>query len=114
MKRVFLILLIPIFVFAKTDNSKYTTAGNVHLTVTNFGMLGTGFRVWDPKTGEPQPSCEYPVGTRTEHLYRAGLWVGAVSPQGINVTTGVNDATSVTPGSSEGFEFYPTRSSDDV
>ncbi|MCK4328695.1 hypothetical protein KAX02_02515 [candidate division WOR-3 bacterium] len=114
MRKLLIIFLFPLVVFAKTDNSKYTIAGNVHLTVTNFGMLGTGFRVWNPETGEPQPSCEYPVGTRTEHLYRAGLWVGAVSPQGINVTTGVNDATSVTPGSSEGFEFYPTRSSDDV
>lgn len=110
MKRLIFIFLIPILALAKTDNSKYTTTGNVYLTVTNFGMLGSGFRIWDPETGEPQPSCEYPAGTKTEHLYRAGLWVGAVSPHGISVTTGVNDATTVTPGSSEGFEFYPTRS----
>lgn len=114
MRLSLLIFLVPFLVFAKADNSKHTTAGNIYLTVTNFGMLGTGFRVWDPATGEPQPSCEYPAGTETERLYRAGLWVGAVSPQGISVTTGVNDATAITPGSSEGFEFYPTKHPDDV
>ena len=115
MNRLTLILvLLPAILPAKTDYTKYTTVGNVMLTVTNFGMLGTGFRIWDPETGEPQPSCEYPAGTRTEHLYRAGLWVGAISPIGICVTTGVSDATTITPGSSEGFEFYPTRDPNDV
>jgi len=109
-----MLVLLPIILPAKTDYTKYTTVGNVMLTVTNFGMLGTGFRIWDPETGAPQPSCEYPAGTRTEHLYRAGLWVGAISPIGISVTTGVSDATTITPGSSEGFEFYPTRDPDDV
>jgi hypothetical protein len=114
MKKLFIIFFLPLAVFAKTDYSKYTTAGNVWFTVTNFGMLGTGFRIWDPATGEPQPSCEYPAGTRTEHLYRAGLWVGAISPQGVCVTTAVNDALTVTPGSSEGFEFYPTKNLNDL
>ena len=114
MRKFLIIFLVPLVVLAKTDYSKYTTTGNIYLTVTNFGMLGTGFRMWDPATGKPQPSCEYPAGTKTEHLYRAGLWAGAVSPQGICVTTGVNDATTVTPGSNEGFEFYPTRHPDDV
>ncbi|OYD15589.1 hypothetical protein CH333_05290 [candidate division WOR-3 bacterium JGI_Cruoil_03_44_89] len=114
MRKFLIIFLLPLAVFAKTDYSKYTTAGNIYLTVTNFGVLGTGFRIWDPVTGERQPSCEYPVGTKTEHLCRTGPWVGAMSPQGICVTTGVNDATTITPGSSEGFEFYPTRDQNDV
>ncbi len=114
MRKLLIIFLFPLVVFAKTDNSKYTTAGNVYLTVTNFGMLGAGRGIPPLPTGEPQPSCEYPAGTRTERLFRAGLWVGAVSPWGICVTTGVCDALSITAGSSEGFEFYPTRDQDDV
>jgi hypothetical protein len=92
---------------SKTDVTQYTTIGNVALTITNFGMIGNGFRVYDDE-GNPLPSFEYPIGSGTEHLYRAGLWVGAVTTAGDTlVTTGVCDATSASAGS-EGFEFYPT------
>ncbi len=102
------ILFFPLIVFARTDPYKYTNIGNIALTVTNFGILGNGFRVYDPQTHEPLPSCEYPLGSRTEHLYRAGLWVGAKLGDSRFVSTGVIDALNVTPGSSQGFEFLPT------
>ena len=28
------------------DNSKYTTVGNIGVTVTNYGVIGHGFRLW--------------------------------------------------------------------
>ncbi len=111
MKRLVLILillLIPIVIMGKTDTRTYTTIGQVALTITNFGVIGNGFRVYDQATGRPLPSCEYPKGSGIEHLYRAGLWVGAVDYEGDTlVTTGVSDASAASP-AQEGFEFYPT------
>ena len=101
-------LLFPLFLFSKTDTYKYTNIGNIALTVTNFGVLGNAFRVYDPITHEPLPSCEYPIGSKTEHLYRAGIWVGAKLGDEERVSTAVIDALTATPGSSEGFEFMPT------
>lgn len=82
-----------------TDRN-YTTAGNIALTVSNFGTIGTRNAYWPD-----QPSCEYPRGSRIEHLYQGGLWVGAVSRQSgqIHVSTGSSDRVSTTTG--KGFEF---------
>jgi hypothetical protein len=81
------------------DYWHYTDIGNIGLTVTNFSNFGNGFS--DPD----QPSCEYPLGSGIEHMYRGGLWVGAQLPDGtIRVTTGALDAGSVDQGE-EGFEF---------
>ncbi len=119
MKRVVFILGFIVLNLSKswaiTDIYHYTNVGKIALTVTNFGMFGNGFRVYDPNTGEPLPSMEYPRGTGNEHLYRAGLWVGAIDPQtGLpHVTTGVSDATSASAGI-QGFEFSPTESIGDT
>ncbi len=81
------------------DYWHYTTIGNVGMTVTNFSNFGNGF------SNPDQPSCEYPLGSGIEHIYRGGLWVGAKLPDGIyRVTTGALDAGSVDQGE-EGFEF---------
>lgn len=91
--------------------NKYTSVGNIGLTVTNFGTLGTRNSLW-PR----QPSCEYPRGSRIEHIYQSGLWVGAVlrtrdssdSRNGqIFVSTGANDRSSSTRRGGEGYEFNP-------
>ncbi len=95
-----------------TQATKYTNIGNIALTITNFGMIGNGFRVSINR--QPLPSFEYPIHSRTEHLYRAGLWVGAITVNGDTlVTTGVVDATGASAGS-EGFEFYPTDALNDT
>lgn len=84
----------------------YTNAGNIGLTVTNFGTIGTRNAYWS----EGQPSCEYPLGSRIEHIYQGGLWVGAeirsASPQrdGIrSVSTGSHNVVSTVTG--RGLEF---------
>ena len=88
------------------SDRNYTTVGKIGLTVTNFGTLGTRNFYWS----EGQPSCEYPIGSRIEHIYQAGLWVGAeirsANPlrDGIRaVSTGSSNIVSVTTG--RGFEF---------
>ncbi|MFH2054748.1 MAG: dockerin type I repeat-containing protein [bacterium] len=64
-------------------NPPYTTVrvhkvGNVHLAVTNFGMIGTQFAgLYDPETGELAPSCEYSADSDIEYLFQGPLWIGA-------------------------------------
>src|SRR5512143_1335117 len=86
-------------VLVDTDRN-YTTIGNIGLTVSNFGTIGTRNAYWPD-----QPSCEYPRGSRIAHIYQGGLWVGAVSRRSgqIHVSTGSSDRVSTTTG--KGFEF---------
>ena len=46
-------------------------AGELLLHTSNYGFIGD----WNAADGEP--SAEWPAGTGFEHLYCAGLWVGA-------------------------------------
>ncbi|HTY38873.1 MAG TPA: hypothetical protein VMH23_17280 [Bacteroidota bacterium] len=85
------------------DNTKYTTVGNIGLTVTNIGVVGHGFRLWPQ-----QPSMQYPKGSGIEHLFAGGLWVGIGydgNGGGMRVTTGAVDVASLRQGVNEGFEF---------
>jgi hypothetical protein len=77
-------------VLADTDRN-YTTTGNIGLTVTNFGSIGTRNAYWPD-----QPSCEYPRGSRIEHLYQGALWIGAVDSHTgqQHVSTGATDQSS--------------------
>ncbi|MEN3026522.1 MAG: hypothetical protein ABDH31_02290 [Chlorobiota bacterium] len=87
------------------DASQYTDVGNIRLTISNFGTLGTGFANWPT-----QPSCEYPRGSGIEHLFIGGLWVGGRVYRGgeelIAVSTAAVDVASARY-ASEGFEFTP-------
>jgi hypothetical protein len=70
-----------------TDSS-YTNVGKIGLTITNFGTIGTRNSYWPN-----QPSCEYPLGSRIEHIYQGGLWFGAIprSNPEQRVSTGADD-----------------------
>ncbi len=90
---------------ADDSDREYTTAGSIGLTVSNFGTIGTRNAYWPT-----QPSCEYPRGSRIEHLYQGGLWVGAElrssNPirDGLRiVTTGSSDQVNTNTG--KGYEF---------
>ncbi|MGA3244830.1 MAG: hypothetical protein ABSE41_09445 [Bacteroidota bacterium] len=88
---------------ATDDNSKFTSVGNIGITVTNFGVFGHGFRLWPQ-----QPSMQYPRSSGIEHLFAGGLWVGIGSDGaggGMRVTTGAVDVSTLRQGVSEGFEF---------
>ena len=85
------------------DNSKFTTVGNIGITVTNYGVTGNGFRLWPQ-----QPSMQYPKNSGIEHMFVGGLWVGVASDGGgggMRVTTGAIDVSSLSVGVTEGFEF---------
>lgn len=79
----------------------YTTIGNIGLTISNYGTIGTRNAYWPD-----QPSCEYPRGSRIEHVYQGGLWVGAVSRISgqQQVSTGATDQASASR-IGQGYEF---------
>lgn len=68
------------------DDRKATNVGNIRLGITNYGVVGNGFRYF----GEGIPSCVYPAGSGTEHLFNGGLWVGTVQNGVTKVTTASN------------------------
>lgn len=90
------------------DQSRYTTAGNIGLSLTNFGMYGSGWVNW-PNV----PSCEYPVSSGIEHIFAGGLWVGgftkdtitSTSKNGPFVSTAVVDVSSISSSRGGGFEY---------
>lgn len=83
--------------------------GNVGITITNSGFLGKA-NVRNNPAGPP--SFEYPLDSGIEHLFEAGLWIGArrSSDQVITVRTGaVTSSGGYRPGSA-GYEYAPTAS----
>ncbi len=85
-------------------DEKFTSAGNIGLTVNNFGVIGNAFNGSFDVLG--YPSCEYPRNSGIEHLFDGGLWIGGrINNSTIAVSTGAIDATTgYTPGRS-GYEF---------
>ncbi len=101
----------PIFKSSIDDNTKYTTIGNIGLTITNFGTIGDGFVIQTP---EDQPSCEYPKGSGIEHMFDGGLWVGGIRDDGtIMATTGAMDIPFLIDIAS-GFEFTNSADPNDL
>lgn len=70
-----------------------TNVGYIGLNVTNLGYIG---HAWS----KPYfPSCQYPLHSGTEHIYRGGLWVGARASDGkLHVSTGAQDANGLEEG----------------
>ncbi|MBI3194923.1 MAG: hypothetical protein HYZ34_10730, partial [Ignavibacteriae bacterium] len=113
-----LLTTVPPDGFAQTEffpkvtddiENKFTTVGQIGLTITNFGTIGTRNSRWPS-----QPSCEYPRGSFKEHIYQGGLWVGALvktaDPNDSRnnqflVTTGTTDRAGGSRRGGEGNEF---------
>ena len=90
---------------AVDDMSKYTTVGNIGITISNYGTFGDGLATQAPVD---QPACEYPKGSGIEHMFGGGLWVGAQTREGIKVTTGAFNSARFQSGGSTNFEFTNT------
>ncbi|NDC90143.1 MAG: hypothetical protein EB075_15315, partial [Bacteroidetes bacterium] len=63
---------------------KATTVNNMGLSVTNVGTYGRP-NVRNQPSG--LPSLEYPRGSGTEHMFEAGLWIGAIRGGGATVVS---------------------------
>ncbi|MBC8424066.1 hypothetical protein H8E07_08070 [bacterium] len=95
-------LLVAATATARPRKDMVAQAGIIGLTITNLGYIGNGLS--DPG----QPSCEYPLNSKVEHLFLGGLWVGAVTADGsIRVTTGAQDVSNLEAGDNmREFEDY--------
>ena len=83
--------------------------GNIGITITNAGFVGKA-NVRNNPTGPP--SFEYPLDSGIEHLFEAGLWVGAIRSDGvISVRTG---AVTVSNGYSPGRTGYELAQSSPI
>ncbi len=77
--------------------------GNVGVTVTNAGFLGRA-NVRNNPTGAP--SFEYPLNSGVEHLFEAGLWIGAFRSDGlVTVRTGAITSSAGYRAGAAGYEF---------
>jgi hypothetical protein len=109
MKTRFLIfcLSLSIGLFAQSTTGsfeeKVTSSSNVRLAVTNVGTFGNAFRGY--RDGTTNESCEYPAGSGTEHVFEAGLWMGAIRNGTKLVSTSALDAPQGYRTGSAGFEF---------
>ena len=68
------------------DGSVVHDMGNLHLNITNFGLIGSQYSAG--MSWSQAPSAEWPAGSGTNHLWAAGLWVGAVKNGEPLVSTG--------------------------
>lgn len=100
--------IIPLLMLSALDASAIprkdmvADAGIVGLAITNLGYVGNGL------ANPNQPSCEYPLNSNVEHLFLAGIWVGAKAADGtIHVSTGAQDASNLVAGD-EVREFVDT------
>ncbi len=80
--------------------------GNVGLTLTNAGFVGRS-NVRNNPTGAP--SFEYPLNSGVEHLFEAGLWIGAIRADGlVAVRSGAITSSSGYRAGAAGYEFAQT------
>ena len=93
--------------FAADEYDKYTSVGNLGLTITNFGILGNGWNRMED--GSIHPSCQYKQQTeiareQIEHFSYAGLWLGGIVNGQRRVSTSIVDG--VFEAGNEGFELF--------
>ena len=92
---------------AEDEYDKYTSVGNLGLTITNYGILGNGWNRMED--GSINPSCQYKQYTeiareQIEHFSYCGLWVGGIVNGQRRVSTAIVDG--VFDAGDEGFELF--------
>lgn len=68
------------------DGSNVHDVGELWLHVTNWGLIGSRYSL--PSTFSDAPSAMWPAGSGINHLWSAGLWIGAVRDGQVAVSTG--------------------------
>lgn len=86
-----------------TFDEKQTTMSNVRVTVNNVGTFGNGFR--GSYAIKDFASAEYPANSGIEHLFEAGIWVGALMGGSERVSTAAYDQPSGYSTGRAGYEF---------
>jgi len=103
---LFLVCISFLHLSAQVSSQRKTTsAGRLALTINNYATFGKP----DVRSNTQGPSSMcFPKGSGVEHLFEAGLWIGAYVDGQVRVSSSSVDASAgYTPGGS-GFEFTPT------
>ena len=92
---------------ASDEYDKFTSVGNLGMTITNFGILGNGWNRMED--GSIHPSCQYKQQTQIareqiEHFSYCGLWIGGIVDGQRRVSTAIVDG--VFEAGNEGFELF--------
>ncbi len=97
-----LLSLVPAEGSAQPFEEAVHDVGNVGLTVSNAGFIGRA-NVRNNPGGDP--SFEYPLDSGVEHLFEAGLWVGALRSDGLVAvrTAAITTTAGYSPGA-QGYE----------
>jgi hypothetical protein len=82
--------------------SRFTTTGRLGLSINNFGTYG---RPTVRSNTQGPPSMAFPRGSGIEHLFEAGIWIGALVDGQVRVSTSSVDASSGYSTGGSGFEF---------
>lgn len=85
-------------------NRKNTNTGRIGISFSNAGTIG--LPTVKSNTQGP-PSMAYPRNTGIEHLFEAGVWIGAQVNGQPKVSTSAFDASSGYTTGGSGFEFSP-------
>lgn len=108
MRNYFLLLisicfLIPMGLKSQASFDRQSVeVGNIGVSVTNVGTIGRPDVRNDP---QGPPSMEYPKNSGIEHLFEAGIWIGAqVNGQTAVSTASIDFPTGYSTGAA-GFEF---------
>lgn len=85
-------------------DEELTSVSNVGMTINNVGTFGNAFRgsfsVLD------YPSCEFPLNSGIEHLFEAGIWIGAqIDGSLVAVSSAAYDQSSGYSPGRAGYEF---------
>lgn len=86
------------------NESKFTTASRLGLTVSNSGTIGRP-NVRTNTSGPP--SMAYPRGSGVEHLFEAGLWIGAYVNGQVRVSSSSAESSAGYSTGAANFEFTP-------
>jgi hypothetical protein len=84
------------------NEGKYTSASRLGLTINNFGTIG---RPTVRSNTSGPPSMAYPRGSGVEHLFEAGLWIGAYVNGQVRVSSSSAESSSGYSSGAANFEF---------
>lgn len=107
MFRLYILTLLFLLLFEPTQaqvpaSSKFTNTGRIGLSVNNFGTFG---RPTVRSNTQGPPSMAFPRGSGVEHLFEAGIWIGAIVDGQVRVSTSSVDASTGYATGASGFEF---------
>lgn len=95
-------LIIPYGLSAQEFERRTVSISNLGISYTNVGTIGTP-NVRNNPSGTP--SMQYPAGSGTEHLFEAGIWIGATyDGQTLVSSSAVTDGSGYSRGKA-GYEF---------